>query len=519
MHWSSTLVGLLAIVALHGCGARSRGKDPPRGQGLPLVPLVFDGAGEVVPRCEQDSDCLGDACASRACVETFCVEVHRVECAQDDDPCTKHECDPATGSCAAVHATPDEDGDGHRAPLPGLASTDGAACGDDCDDTHAGSHPGGTEVCDGHDNDCDGTIDEGFAFVPPAAEAVRVSEGAEEAGLGGLVHDGERFVLSYSGRTSRNETMLLGLRRADDVEFRTSVALTNSDNYAGPVRFTGSSLVTAWEDRRDDDFEIYFNRFSRTGEKLGPDLRLSTAPDFSLNPALLAIGETHVVFWQDRRDRERDFQIHAQRVEARGELLGENVNVTEDHDDSEAPSVVAGEREIGLVFNTKLSGRQVVFKTVSFELDAVGRSVVVSGENSVGASVSFNAGTYVVLWHVYDATPGDAIWGSVLDPEGNVRVPAARVTEPAEFARGHDALALGDRILLLFTQFVDGSYDLFLRTLAPDLSPLDDAVQLTSTEGDVLGAAMAAGDGQLGIAFSSYRSGTPQVYFTTLACR
>ncbi|MFH1466630.1 MAG: MopE-related protein [Pseudomonadota bacterium] len=36
-----------------------------------------------------------------------------------------------------------------------------AACGTDCDDTSAATHPGADEVCDGADNDCDGTTDEG----------------------------------------------------------------------------------------------------------------------------------------------------------------------------------------------------------------------------------------------------------------------------------------------------------------------------------------------------------------------
>jgi hypothetical protein len=31
----------------------------------------------------------------------------------------------------------------------------------DCDDTSAAAHPGGTEICDCHDNDCNGVIDEG----------------------------------------------------------------------------------------------------------------------------------------------------------------------------------------------------------------------------------------------------------------------------------------------------------------------------------------------------------------------
>ncbi|MBN2800102.1 MAG: hypothetical protein JXX28_13235, partial [Deltaproteobacteria bacterium] len=36
----------------------------------------------------------------------------------------------------------------------------------DCDDAHAAAHPGGTEVCDGLDNDCDAAVDEDAADAP-----------------------------------------------------------------------------------------------------------------------------------------------------------------------------------------------------------------------------------------------------------------------------------------------------------------------------------------------------------------
>ncbi len=59
----------------------------------------------------------------------------------------------------------DADGDGF-----GLSTSAVVACvrpvgsavvGGDCDDAHASVHPGGTEVCDGLDNNCDGIVDDG----------------------------------------------------------------------------------------------------------------------------------------------------------------------------------------------------------------------------------------------------------------------------------------------------------------------------------------------------------------------
>ena len=59
----------------------------------------------------------------------------------------------------------DADGDGHgllSSPTSACALPSGhAASSDDCNDTCASCFPGGTEVCDLADNDCDLSVDEG----------------------------------------------------------------------------------------------------------------------------------------------------------------------------------------------------------------------------------------------------------------------------------------------------------------------------------------------------------------------
>lgn len=507
--------GCLTLLLAVACGARSSGHDPAaRGQ-LGLLP-GSDGDG---PRfCEDDETCATtDLCQPRICVDGLCAPGLPIECPASSDPCLSNQCEPSSGECRLVPSTPDADGDGFRAPLTS-ASGGAERCGDDCDDSSVTVYPGAEESCDGRDNDCDGATDEGFSFAPDASAPVWISVDAKQAGIGGLLHNGELFIVSYAGRYEHNRSKLLGLSAAGEAEFEVDVALTNSDTYAGPARWTGDHVATVWEDRRDQDYEIYFNRFDERGNKLAADLRLTQADDFSINPAVAYSGTEYLVFWQDRRDSFANFQIYAQRVGVSSELLGDNINVTPDVFDAEAPAVAVGNGALGVVFNAPFDGRQVMFQSLDFNLERLSLPRVLSPPNAVGASVTFNSDEYVVAWHEYTDAPGDAIWGSVVAADGSERVAPGRITEAAAFARGHTLLALGDRLLLLWAAYEDGSYDLFMRELANDLAPLSEATRITHEEADVVGVTAAIGDGVLGVLYTTFASGSPQVYFTTLAC-
>ena len=175
------------------------------------VAMACSDPGPVSPDAETRQPCTADI----ACEDgIFCNGTERCApaspsadvrgCVPGTDPCAGETCDEATRRCAPGCA--DDDGDGARAmecggtdcddgdprrfpgnteicdpagldedcdprtfgvrdadgdSAPDALCCNGDVCGDDCDDSRAAVNPRQVEACDGLDNDCDGTVDEG----------------------------------------------------------------------------------------------------------------------------------------------------------------------------------------------------------------------------------------------------------------------------------------------------------------------------------------------------------------------
>ncbi len=115
--------------------------------------------GDVTWYADADGDGYGDdAVSSDDCVAPEGYVETGGDCDDGDTDynpgATEDDCrDPNDYNCDGSTGYSDDDGDGY------------AAC-EECDDADAGVNPDATEVCDGVDNDCDGTVDGSDAVDP-----------------------------------------------------------------------------------------------------------------------------------------------------------------------------------------------------------------------------------------------------------------------------------------------------------------------------------------------------------------
>jgi hypothetical protein len=511
--WSKRSAALVLLAAT-SCGSRTPA-----------------GAVEGPPECARDQDCdgAGDLCLPVRCNRGTCEQLAPVDC-EDGDPCTRDECAPATGACLHPNATADLDRDGHPGLLPGKLAGEPGACGDDCDDRNAAAFPGGNEICDGADNDCNGVVDDGSS-LSPSGEAVLVSEDGAVAEPASLTFANGNYLAALNGEVAdRNAVLLVPLGRTGArMAAPTPLSAIPADVTGGSLVWIGDRVGITWSDRREArggilNFEVYFNLLNPDRTKRMADLRLTRAAGFSLGATVAFTGAEFVVLWQD--DGMNVFnidEIHGQRLDRDGALVGGSVKlVSEGPATQTAPAVAAGRRSLGVTWARRdATLHRAVFAPFDFQLRPLGSTMVLSDTSmsAVYPTLVYSAPEFIVVW--YEDPPGKSIFGTVRGELGQELVRAKVLTSGNRHARTPAVLPFGDRVLLVWADDRDGNlgYELYAKMLDKRLEPLGPEQRLTSAPGDSMDPVLAFGPGgDVGILFSDNRAAVPQTFFTRLGC-
>ncbi|MDB4931311.1 MAG: hypothetical protein JWM10_3795 [Myxococcaceae bacterium] len=512
-------LGLLPWLLL-GCGARTG--------------LVVRDAEPPPPQCATDDECDNHVFCDgqESCREEQCIAGAPLICL-GSTTCSLVACDETARMCRTTPATDDRDGDGFRAPRAGTLPGAPDRCGDDCDDNDTLVHPGAVERCNGVDDDCNGIIDDN-ATLTPTGDAVRVSEAAvAPSGPGGVQWTGSRYGVSYWGYDGGRAHVYFRQIDQTGVPSSTQQTLTTTPNdaFGASLAWSGRVLGAVWQDRRDPSggYEIYFNRLTPEGERLGPDQRISFAPGFSVNPAIVWTGEEFVLVWQDERDTvgEGGYEIYAQRVDAEGRLILPNQRLTRDMANSEAPAVAVNDTGLAVTWTDgRGGGRGVWFATFTRGLTraTADRQVSPAGQSAVGAQVVWNRDRWVLAWFDdAESSPDHEVWAATRDAAGSAMAPPRRLTTDPGFSRYPSLLPLGDRVLVAWADDRDGAqYSLWARVFDANLVPLSAESRVTRTAmgptASVYPSLVRGPEGDVGVLFRDQREGRIQAWFTRLRC-
>jgi hypothetical protein len=496
------------------------------------------------PECYRDADCegSGDLCKPVVCDLDLppiregadwgghCVVQEEIDC-DDNDPCTNDSCDPDTGVCNYEIATFDLDGDGFRGPILGKKAGTPGSCGDDCNDANDAAYPGGIEVCDGVDNDCNDIIDDNATFIPEGLEPVRVSTADfSYADPAGIAWSGEQYVAVYtSGQGKR--VLTRGLSPFGEEIPPGDVKLTDvdADSFGGPIVWIGDRFGAVWQDRRFENYEIFFTLLNDKGEKAIPDVRLTSAEGFSIYPSVGWNGNEFVVAWQDERDVDGFYNVYAQRVDVNGVPIGDNVALTSDIQGfgNEAPWIAVGDTSIAVAWGVgDTDFRFIQLQTFTPDLQPIMPepiSLTDGSTNARGQFVIWNETNFVVSWHDESAS-NKAIYAAVVLEDGTVTVPATTISSPGGArSRYANLKAYGNRVLAVYQDNRDGNdgYELYARMVDSSLQPLTGEQRITFWAKDSTGPIAGFGpEGSVGVLFQDYDQGSlqQQVFFTRLGC-
>jgi hypothetical protein len=477
--------------------------------------------------CRKDADCRGsNACEIRKCEVGLCQTKSHVTC-DDGDPCTSDTCNPQDGTCSFTWLTPDNDGDGFRAALPGKKHGTPGACGDDCDDTSPLAHPGAAEVCDGVDNDCNDVTDDNFMYYGMGMkgglpDVIWLSSAARQGQSGGLTYDGQSFAMTVSEQYDNWQGVFHAVGADGTIRVEaTPLTLPVGDAFSGPLVWTGATYGTAWEDRRTTSYDIYFNQLDVFGKKLHADLRATTTDGFTIDPSLIYSGTQWLLAYAN--EDQGNFTIFTQRISEKAELVGEPTAVSPLSIDARQPRLSENSTGIGLFYYSSTDER-LVYLRLDGTLQASGDPIPLPFEKPADTTVRWNGDRYIVAWTPkpkdQDVPVANAVWAMSLDATGRtIEVPRV-VTAGASIARSPTVVGLGDRFMLVWAddRYSPGSYELSVQMFANDLTPIDQQHQVTALGSDSIGPVGTLGGGALGIQFRSRIYGPWDAFFLAIQC-
>lgn len=178
--------------------------------------------------------------------------------------------------------------------------------------------------------------------------------------------------------------------------------LTNNDyvSYCPSIATSGANIHIFWYDNRDGNWEIYYKKSSDNGNIWSSENRLTNASGHSWNPMVVADGDNVYVVWFDKRDG--NFEVYFQKSTDYGNAwLGSDMRITNDALESVNPSIAISGSNISIVWRQVAAG--IYYINSTDQGNSWGSSTLLSsGRAPSYSSIAAQGSNINVVWQDVD---------------------------------------------------------------------------------------------------------------------
>jgi len=260
----------------------------------------------------------------------------------------------------------------------------------------------------------------------PLTAETRISEDPSGSFGPDIVWTGSEFaIVWWDNRNESTTGTHLYLARVNEVgqKLGPDVQLTDAPytQFLPVIVWTGQDFGVAWVDGRvvGGGLQIYFARFNSSGVKLGSDIAITSGPNSSDRPSLVWTGNEFGITWQ--REQVGQFDIYFARLDRNGQRIGSDTRVTDDPANSYAPSLAWMGSGYGVAWSDTRDGlSQIYFASLTplGEKNGPGGRVTYAPGVSVSPSLIWTGAELGLSW---DNTQSgiDEVHFARLDPTGS----------------------------------------------------------------------------------------------------
>ena len=198
-----------------------------------------------------------------------------------------------------------------------------------------------------------------------------------------------------------------------------------SDPGIPSLAVSGNNVHIVWHDIRDGNWEIYYKRSTDNGLTWQPDVRLTNDVSVSERASIAVLNEKVYVVWQDERDNDKE--IYFNKSTDNGTTWFGDIRLTNNVGESEAPTLAVEGSNINVVWSDSRIGignGEIYYKKstdagLNWSEDIrVTNTPVASGRPSVSVSSNFVHISWNEVWEIYYTRSTD--YGSTWETETRI---------------------------------------------------------------------------------------------------